>query len=104
MFCPFSLYDVVEWSCKFDVPRILAPCLAAQPLELKMYEKTRLIWFHADENGSSLVISWLLENKPDIIKVAIQSISGRHTNTVKWCIVNLLKSSPALVKWLMMKV
>jgi hypothetical protein len=38
------------------------------------------------------------------MEAAIPFMSGDHTNTVKWCIDNLLKSSPAPVNWLMMKV
>ena len=100
-----SLFGAAIWACRLDVPRILALCFTALPLErMSMREKTHLIWRFADSRGSTRVLSWFLENHPDIMKAAIPFISGDHTNTVKWCIENLKKSSPAPVNWLMMKV
>jgi hypothetical protein len=100
-----SLFGAAKSACILDVPRILAPCIAALPLErMCMRKKSSLIWRFADSRGSTRVLSWFLENHPEIMKAAIPFMSGDHTNTVKWCIENLLKSSPAPVNWLMMKV
>jgi len=100
-----SLFEVVVWACRFDAPRILAPCFAALHLEfMTMRKKTHLIWRFADYNGITRVLSWFLENQPDIMKAAIPFIPGDHINIVQWCIENLFESSPALVNWVMMKV
>jgi len=100
-----SLFGAAVWACRFDVPRILAPCLTAVPFEIMtMRKKGHLIWRFPDSRGRTRVLSWFLENQPDIMKAAIPFMLGDHTNTVKWCIENLLKSSPAPVNWVMMKV
>jgi hypothetical protein len=37
------------------------------------------------------------------MKIAIPKMSGNNVNTVKWCIENLSKTSPAPVNWVKMK-
>jgi hypothetical protein len=101
-----SLYRAAQWACKYDVPRILEPCLEA----LRMYSycyssniKAQLIWFYASLNGSTRVLSWFLKNMPDLMRLSIQYMYCENSNTVKWCIENLLISPPAPVNWVMMK-
>jgi hypothetical protein len=99
-----SVFGAIIWACRFDVPRILTPCFAAIPLELiSMRKKKHLIHFFANYYGSTRVLSWFLDHQPDIMKGAIPFILGVHTNDVKWCINNLMKSSPAPVYWVIMK-
>ena len=82
---------------------MLEHCLTeVSPWYIRIMEK--IIWTHADKYGSTKVLTWVLENRPDILERHISSMRGAATATVKWCIANLMVSSPAPVDWAMMKV
>ena len=102
-----SMYEAAGWACINDNIRILAPCMSfILSLNLKLrshHTEAALIWNLADWNGSVHVLDWFLHNRPDIIKNAIPYMSGHNVNTVKWCIENLSKTSPAPVDWVKMK-
>jgi len=101
-----SLYHAAQWACECDIPRILEPCLAALPMYSYIIcekMKAQLIWSYASLNGSTRVLSWFLKNMPDLMRFAIPKMYCENTNTVKWCIENLLISPPAPVNWVIMK-
>jgi hypothetical protein len=100
------LYRAAQWACKYDVPRILEPCMAALPMysyNISKNMKAQLIWSYAGSNGSTRVLSWFLKNMPNLMRFSIQYMYCENSNTVKWCIENLLISPPAPVNWVMMK-
>ena len=101
-----SLYRAAQWACKCDVPRILEPCLAALPRYsyiISKNMKVQLIWSYTGFNGSTRALSWFPTNMHDLMRFAIPNIYCENTNTVKWCIENLLISPPAHANWAMMK-
>jgi hypothetical protein len=101
----YAMYDAAGWACINDNIRILVPCLSfISKRKLRIHHtEAALIWNLADWNGSVHVLDWFLHNKPDIMKIAIPKMSGNNVNTVKWCIENLSKTSPAPVNWVKMK-
>ena len=102
-----SLYDAVQWACVCDIPRILEPCMAAIPRHsyiISKNMKAQLIWSCACNYGSTRVLTWFLNNMPDLMKLSIPYICSEHEDTVKWCIDNLSNNAPAPVNWVMMKV
>jgi hypothetical protein len=98
------LCDSMTWAASNDLPRMIEHYFVAPPLFISMQIKARIIWKYADENGSTRVLTWVMENRPDIMKLAIPYIRGAVHGTVKWCIENLLESSPDPVNWVIMKV
>jgi hypothetical protein len=57
-----------------------------------------------DINGSTRVLNWFLENRPDIMELTSPYMCGSHTDTSNWCIDNYLVSSPSPVNWVLTKV
>jgi hypothetical protein len=103
---PLYLFRSAQWACECDVPRILEPCMTALPMYSYIISnnmKAQLIWSYASCNGSTRVLTWFLENTPDLMKYAIPRMYCENTKTVKWCIENLCISPPAPVNWVMMK-
>ena len=99
------LCDAMRYAACYDLPRIIEHCFKSPLMtSLSIRFKSSLIWNYADENGSTRVLTWFLENQLDLMKFAIPHMCGAATATVKWCIENLLESSPVPVTWLMMKV
>lgn len=90
--------EAVEWASEFDIPRILAPCFAriARISELDFFDTVQ-------EHGSTRVLTWFLEERPDVLKIALPEFHGMHEKTVKWCVENLRKSSPGPVNWALIK-
>jgi hypothetical protein len=92
----------MEYAAIHDLPRIIEYCFKG--MNFSMERKCRLILQFASNNGSTRVLTWFLENMPEIMKDVIRFISCDHLNTVKWCIENLSESSPLPVNWVLMKV
>jgi hypothetical protein len=94
----------MTWAASNDLHRTIEHCFVDLSSCISMQMKAHIIWKYDDENGSTRVLAWVLENRPDIMKLAIPYMRGATHVTVKWCIENLSESSPALVNWVMMKV
>ena len=100
----YHICEAMRFAARNDLPRIIEHCFISLPSSITLIQKSRLIWNDADESGSTRVLTWFLENQPDLMKFSIPHMCGAATATVKWCIENLLESSPVPVTWLMMKV
>ena len=96
-----NLCNSMIYAALHDLPRIIEHCLQAKYC---MDWQARLIYKFANKNGSTRVLTWFLENRPDIMIYAIDFMSCDHPNTVKWCIENLSESSSFHVNWVLMKV
>ena len=102
-----SLYEAVKWACIYDIPRIIEPCMTAitrNSYIISEHMKAKFIWSYACDDGSTRVLTWFLNNMPDLMKLSIPYICSEHEDTVKWCIDNLSDNAPAPVNWVMMKV
>ena len=100
----YRIYEAMRFAARNDLPHIIEHCFISLPSSITIRQKSRLIWNDVDENGSTRVLTWFLENQQDLMRFSIPHMCGADTATVKWCIDNLLESSPAPVTWLMMKV
>jgi len=98
-----GILNSTVYAARNDLPRMIEYCLV-DVSSWYICNMQSIILNVADKNGSTRVLTWFLENRPDIIKRGIPFMRGIASPTVKWFIDNLMESSPALVDWVMMKV
>ncbi len=70
-----------RWACGRDVPGIIDDCLTSPVTEVGLF-------LSAARSGSTRILDWFLNNRPDAVNIAIVRMSGFNENTVRWCMKN----------------